>query len=221
MQHAQVLLSLNVGSVASLDLPRGTTRSAIVKTAVGGPLLLTENGLVTDEQADRRVHGGPDKAVCVYPFEHYPFWGGRLGRDLDPGAFGENFTTNGLLESEVCIGDTYGVGDAVVQVSQPRSPCFRLAARLRYPEMAKAVVSTGYTGFYLRTLQPGTVRPGARVALLSRPNPAVTVRMTNDVAYASRPPEAGLVAVIEARGLASGWRVALEEQLRRLSGGSH
>lgn len=217
MEHSPSLLSLNTGRPAALNLPQGLTRSAIVKAPVTGPLELTTGGLASDEQADLRVHGGPDKAVCVYPFDHYPFWRDRLGRELEPGAFGENFTTSGLLETEVCIGDTYGVGDVVVQVSQPRSPCFRLAALHNRPDMAKWVVSTGYTGFYLRTLRPGSVEPGARITLLSRSSPRVTVARTNDVTYASRPSDADVRAVIESPGLAAAWREALEDRLRRLS----
>ncbi|MBE0609389.1 MAG: MOSC domain-containing protein [Dehalococcoidia bacterium] len=217
MEHTPTLLSLNTGRPAALVLPHGLTRSAIVKAPVAGPLELTANGLESDEQADRRVHGGPDKAVCVYPFDHYRYWRDRLGRELEPGAFGENFTTSGLLETEVCIGDTYGVGDAVVQVSQPRSPCYRLAANHNRPDMVKWVVSTGYTGFYLRTLRPGTVEPGDRITLLSRSTPSVTVARTNAVTYAARPSEADVTAVLESPGLASTWREALEDRLRRLS----
>lgn len=220
MEHAPTLLSLNTGRPAALNLPHGLTRSAIVKAPVVGPRELTPTGLVGDEQADLRVHGGPDKAVCVYPFDHYLYWRGRLGHELAPGAFGENFTTSGLLETEVCIGDTYGVGNVVVQVSQPRSPCYRLAALHSRPDMVKLVVSTGYTGFYLRTLRPGTVEPGARITLLSRCSPGVTVARTNGVTYASRPSEADVTAVIESPGLASTWREALEDRLRRLSPGS-
>jgi MOSC domain-containing protein YiiM len=129
MQSSATLLWLNVGQPADLALPRGTIKSAIVKTPVTATLELTERGLQGDRQADLTVHGGPDKAVCVYPVEHYPYWQNRLRIPLEPGAFGENFTTSGLVESEVCIGDIYSVANAVVQVTQPRQPCFRLGAR--------------------------------------------------------------------------------------------
>jgi hypothetical protein len=110
--------------------------------------------------------------------------------------------------------------DVVVQVSQPRSPCYRLAALHNRPDMVKWVVSTGYTGFYVRTLRPGTVEPGARITLLFRSSPGVTVARTNDVTYASRPLEADVTAVMESQGLASTWREGLEDRLRRLSRGS-
>jgi MOSC domain-containing protein YiiM len=216
LNHAPTLLSLNAGRPAVLILPHGSTVSAIVKLGVTGPLELTASGLLSDEQADLRVHGGPDKAVCVYPSEHYAFWRERLGHELEPGAFGENFTSSGLLETEVCIGDTYAFGDIVMQVSQPRSPCFRLAALHNRPAMVKWVVSSGFTGFYLRTLRPGKVEPGARISLLSRSSPGVTVARTNDVTYASRASEADITAVMESPGLASTWRELLEDRLRRL-----
>jgi MOSC domain-containing protein YiiM len=216
MQHDPTLLSLNTGRSAALKLPHGSTRSAIMKSAVTGPLELRTNGLVSDEQTDLRFHGGPDKAVCVYPFDHYPFWEDRLGRELEPGAFGENFTTSGLLETEVCIGDIYAIGNVLVQVSQPRPPCFRLAALHQRPDIAKWVVSTGYTGFYLRTLRPGMVEPGASINLLSRLNPGLTIARTNDVSYASHPPEAEVTAVMEAPGLAPALRDALQDRVRHL-----
>ena len=213
MNPSATLLSANVGEPQPLSHPRGNVMSAIVKRPVIDEVQLTETGLDGDKQADSIFHGGPDKAVCVYPVEHYPYWEGRLGIALQRGAFGENFTTSGLLESEVCIGDVYRVGDAIVQLSQPRQPCFRLAARYQRPELPKWVVATGFTGFYLRTLQPGAVRAGHSVDLLERPSPGVTVSLVNSVIFSRSESEDDVRAVLSAAALATDLRQVLQQRL--------
>jgi MOSC domain-containing protein YiiM len=213
MPPEPTLLWLNTGVPARLPLPDGETVSAIVKTPTMTPLALGTLGLEGDHQVDRRVHGGPDKAVCVYPYEHYAHWERRLSAVLTPGAFGENFTTGGLVESEVCIGDTWAVDDAVVQVSQPRTPCFRLAARHGEPALIKWVITTGFSGFYLRVLEPGTVGPNASIRALSRPSPGATIALANRIVYGRRPKPEETATMLEAEGLAHGWRGMISQRL--------
>ena len=215
MHENPTILWLSVGSIRNLALTTGWVKSAIVKEPGQGPRRLTAAGLEGDSQADLRVHGGPDKAVCVYPVEHYASWRERLGATLAPVAFGENFTTIGVLEAGVCIGDTYRVGDALVQVSQPRTPCFRLAALHGQPNMPKWVIATGRTGFYFRTLEPGTVEPGMALTLVDRPSPGITVLGAHLAAYASSPSRSNILRVIHAEGLAAAWREALRRRLER------
>src|ERR671939_657842 len=112
------IVSLNVGQPQPLAFRGGTIPSGIMKQPVDGPVRLGPTGLAGDAQANLQVHGGPDKAVCVYPTEHLPYWSERLGRRLVPAAFGENFSVAELLEDEACIGDVYRVGTALVQVTQ-------------------------------------------------------------------------------------------------------
>lgn len=212
MPSTPAILFLSVGKTAPLALPRGEIESAIVKTPARGALKLSETGLEGDQQADLRVHGGPDKAVCVYPFEHYASWQEQLARELPPGSFGENFTTEGLVESDVCIGDVYRAGDAVLQVSQPRQPCFRLAARHNRPDLVKRVVESGFTGFYFRTVEPGTVAAGWPLELLDRPSPGVTVSLVNDVLFNAQAPSSRLQLVFQVEGLARDLRVALRNR---------
>ena len=131
-------------------------------------------------------HGGPDKAVCCYAAEHYPFWREALGLAADAfpyGAFGENFTLDGLPESEVCIGDVFQLGTACVQVSQPRMPCWKLGRRWEHPAFPGEVKDSGKTGYYLRVLHPGLVTPGDSIALLERPQPEWPVSRVNDILY--------------------------------------
>ncbi len=122
------------------------------------PLDLGVEGLAGDQQANRRVHGGPDKAVCVYSADHAAWWRETLGApEWGAGAVGENFTVDGQTETSVCLGDIYDVGSARVQVSQPRSPCRTLARRWQRPDLPKRVVQSGRSGWYLRVLRVGRV----------------------------------------------------------------
>lgn len=151
-----VIRTVAVGCVAGLAHGSVEVPSAIVKRAVDGPVKLTPNGLVGDEHGDT-AHGGVEKALCVYPWEHYPYWADELGIPLGAAAFGENLTTAGLLETEVFVGDTFSWGKATVQVSQPRRPCYKLGARHGVRDLPVRMERTGRTGFYLRVLQPGEV----------------------------------------------------------------
>ena len=154
------IVSLNIGRARAGDGPR-PWRSAIWKQPVLVPLELGPEGLSGDQQANRRVHGGPDKAVCVYSIDHAPWWRETLGApEWGAGAVGENFTVTGQTETSVCLGDSYEVGTALVQVSQPRSPCRTLARRWGRPDLPKRVVQSGRSGWYLRVLRDGRVETG-------------------------------------------------------------
>lgn len=154
------------------------------KEPVNGSLWLGTTNLEGDGQADLVHHGGPDKAVLVYSAEHYPDWRKSLNKPLLPfGAFGENFTIKGLNETDVCIGDTWQVGEAVVQVSQPRQPCWKLARRWRIKTLALQVQQTGRTGWYYRVLTQGVVAAGMRMVLQERPHPEWTIEVANRVIH--------------------------------------
>ena len=182
------------------------------KQAVAGPRWLGEAHLAGDGQADLVNHGGPDKAVLCYAASHYPGWRAELDRpDLPHGAFGENFTIDGLDEGTVCLGDRYRLGEAVVRVSQPRQPCWKLAWRWRLKELTALVERSGRTGWYLRVLEEGEVRPGLPLALLERPYPEWTVSRATRVMRGRRqdPVAAGALAGCEL--LAASWRDRLAE----------
>ena len=154
------------------------------KEPVSGLVWLGYLNLAGDFQADLQNHGGTEKAVNVYPVEHYPYWERDLGLEALPfGAFGENFTTERLLETDVCIGDVFGIGEAVVQLSQPRQPCWKLARRWRMKDLALKVQQTGRTGWYFRVLKEGHVQAGAKLGLIERPHPEWTVAAANDVMH--------------------------------------
>lgn len=149
--------------------------SAIDKRPVPGAVRTDAAGLTGDEQGDRRVHGGPDKAVHVYPWAHYALWQAELGAPpllQTPGAFGENLSVDALDETMVCLGDEWQIGSARFVVSQGRQPCWKLNDRFGVPDMACRVQDTGRTGWYLRVLAPGALRAGDAVQLRARPSPA-------------------------------------------------
>jgi MOSC domain-containing protein YiiM len=171
---------------------------------------LGQTNLVGDGQAAVGIHGGPDKAVLGYAASHYPLWRLELEwPDLSFGAFAENFTLDGLSEETVCLGDVYAVGEAVVQVSQPRSPCWKIARRWQRPDLTERVEATGRTGWYHRVLQEGAVEAGQPVTLVERPFPEWNVRR---VAATARNRKAEPAAAAELRALpalSAAWRHGL------------
>ncbi len=153
---------------------RGDEASAIGKRPVAGAVAVGALGLAGDEQADRSVHGGIDKAIHHYPADHYPHWRSRLGDAplLDTaGAFGENISTIGLDEHNVCLGDRFRLGSALVEVTQARQPCWKLDHRFGAKGVMAEVVVSRRTGWYYRVLEPGTVQAGDALALVERPFP--------------------------------------------------
>ncbi len=188
-------------------------QSAIYKQPQGEAVWLGAEGLANDIQIDRRYHGGPDRAICLYALEHYPHWAAKLGKELQYGAFGENFSSTGLLEDEVCIGDSYRVGEVVVQVSEPRGPCNTLAARWQQPKLVRWVQQHGSTGFYFRVLQPGHVRAGDAITLLARPAHGVTVSDVNQAMYRAKSDLGVIEHALTAPELGPDWRQKLDERL--------
>ncbi|WP_091223916.1 MOSC domain-containing protein [Paenibacillus sp. BC26] len=186
--------------------------TGIFKTPVYEPLELHSEHFEGDGQADLKHHGGVDKAVCVYGYEHYPFWEQELGQPLSFGAFGENLTIAGLLEPEVCIGDIFQLGNAIVQVSQPRQPCFKLAARYQSPEMPLKVQETGFTGFYLRVLQPGKVDFEDTLTLLHPHPQAISVAFANRVMHHDKNHLDGIEKLLSINELSASWRSTFEKR---------
>ena len=152
--------------------------SAIDKQPVNGPQAVHALGLAGDQQADRRVHGGIDKAVHCYAWSHYAWWQAHYPQQPlfgQPGAFGENLSLDGMTENDVCIGDVLQIGSARFAVSQGRQPCFKLNLRFELPDMAAQVQDSLRAGWYLRVLQEGTLQAGDSVTLLERPHPDYSV----------------------------------------------
>ena len=214
--EAGVVMSVQVGAVREIKHESRVIRSGIVKEPVEGAIELTACGFVGDEQADLRHHGTLDKAVCAYPREHYAWWEAALERRLSPGAFDENLSLAGMTETTVCIGDTYALGEAVVQVSQPRQPCFKVAELHGVQDLALRMRQSGRTGYYFRVLRDGIAVAGSPLHLLHRPHPQLTVAEANRILHLSRH-DVAAYALLLVPELSTSWRTRL---LHRLSSGS-
>ncbi len=189
-------------------------RTGLYKRPSAGPQWLGAQGFRGDEQADRKNHGGPDKAVCVYPAEHYPHWNQALGlTELPWGAFGENFTTEGLLETGVCVGDIFGIGAARVQISQPRQPCWKLARRWRIKDLPVQLENAGFTGWYFRVLEEGLVERGASFSLVKRPHPEWTIEQANQVMHHRKHDLAAARLLASCPSLSASWVNSLSRRV--------
>lgn len=209
--------TLLTGRIA--PLPGSDRPSGIAKAVMHGPLWLGPEGLEGDEQADRRVHGGPEKALHHYPQDHYAAWRADLGNLAllgAPGAFGENISTEGLVEAGVAVGDIFRVGAALVQVSQGRQPCWKLSRRFGVADMARRVQKSGRTGWYYRVLEPGMVATGDRIELVDRVAPDWTLGRLWHAFYVDRLNRAELAGIAALDVLAEGWR---KYAVRRLESG--
>ena len=163
------LLSINTSLPQDISWQGKTVRTSIFKQPVAGPVAVLAEHLAGDGQADLRVHGGPDKAVYAYPQEHWAYWRQFLAEDqLVPGAFGENLTTAGLLETNVRVGDCFQLGTAVLQAVQPRRPCFKLGIRLARPGIVREFELARRSGIHFRVRQPGIIQAGGALTLVQR-----------------------------------------------------
>ena len=170
------VISINAGLPRNVEWRGQTVQTSIFKEPVSGPVKVRRLNIDGDQQSDLTVHGGVDKAVYVYPFEHYAFWQKELpSLDFPLGAFGENFTTTGLDEGSVHIGDRFRIGSAEFVVTQPRMPCYKLTIRFKRPDMIKRFLQSGRTGFYLAVTREGEVSTGDAISLIARDPDAVTV----------------------------------------------
>jgi MOSC domain-containing protein YiiM len=210
------LISISVGLPRQVTWQGKPVTTAIFKEPVQGRILLRTLNLDGDRQADLNVHGGADKAVYLYPAEHYDYWHTELSnRDLPWGSFGENFTVTGLLEDAVHIGDRMRIGSAEVVVTQPRLPCYKLGIKFGQPEMVKRFAKSRRTGFYVAVREQGEVGTGDAIQLLGRDTHQITVaditrmylRDTGDLETMRR--------ALQVEALPEGWRSYFAEQLEQ------
>ena len=203
------------GDPRSRDPMQRLWTSAFIKARVEGPAFVRRLNIEGDGQADLEVHGGPDKAICVYSADHYPYWREALAlAEMPFGAFGENLTVANLTEVDVCIGDVWRTGGAVtVQVSQPRQPCWKLARRWQIKTLTAQVVENGKTGWYFRVLAEGAVTAGDPLTLVDRPHTQWTIAEANRVMY-DRQDLDGAAALGELAELSESWRAELLHRVR-------
>jgi len=215
----------SVAEIPVLTLLHGRARpfargqnSAIEKSEIGGPIRIGELGLEGDEQADLRHHGGVEKAVHHYAYDHYAGWKNDLRGCSDellaaPGAFGENISTLGLTEEDVCVGDIWRVGTVLLQVSQARQPCWKLSQRFGIDDMAERVQTSGRTGWYYRVLESGSTAAGDLMSLVERPHadwPLSRILQTFYVDLLDRRTLEGILGLEE---LTASWRTLAQRRL--------
>lgn len=208
------VISINVGLPREVLWKGKTVTTGIFKEPVDGRVMMRSLNLDGDRQADLSVHGGKDKAVYVYPFEHYDYWRHKLPEmDLPWGTFGENLTTVGLLENEVNIGDRFRIGSAEVMVTQPRMPCYKLGIKFGRTDIVKQFLDSRLTGLYFSVLQEGTVGNGDTFSLISRDSNNVTVADITQL-YARETHNLELLQrAVQIEALPTGWRDYFQQRI--------
>lgn len=187
LKQVFVGLPKTVGYKAAENPMEREWTSAIFKNPVQGPVWVGKTGLTGDGQWDTEHHGGPEKAVFAYAFENYPYWQKELGiSEITSGAMGENLVMEKITEETISIGDTFQIGEAVVQVSQPRQPCWKPARRFKVKNLALLLQNTGRTGWYFRVLTEGIVEEGQTFTLVDRSYPQWTIQKCNHVIHAKQ-----------------------------------
>jgi len=216
----ETILQVCVGRPRLTQWRGRTVSTAIVKTPVEGPVRVGWENLEGDQQADRSVHGGPDKAIYAYPAAHYDAWLAELP-DLEPppfGGFGENLTVSGPLDGDVLIGDRFRAGTALLEASHPRLPCFKLNARFGRPDMIKRMIANLRFGYYLRVIETGQLAAGDRFVRVERPEPsrAVTVTEAARAMAIDRDAAALIERAAATPALPGEWKQELNARLERL-----
>lgn len=213
------LLSVNVSQPKEVSYNGKRIKTGIFKAPVSGRTMMRRLNIDGDGQGDLSVHGGIHKAVYVYPIEHYDYWKRELGRDdLTYGKFGENLTVEGMLEETVHIGDVFRIGDALVEVSQPRVPCFKLGIKMRDPQIVKPFLESERVGFYVRVLEEGEVGAGDTIERIKVGEGQMTVKKIVHLRHFDDTNTAAVEKAASLPALTPSWRDSFEEILVKAQG---
>lgn len=210
------VVSINIGKPITFNIGNKPFVTGIFKTPIKSPVYLSQTYFEGDGQADLVHHGGIDKAVCVYPYEHYLHWGKVLHKQLDLGAFGENVTVKGMIETDVHIGDVFQLDEAIVQITQPREPCYKIAKRYNLKQFPMLIQETGYSGYYLKVIKEGYVNEQPIMKLLEKHSSSVTVDEVNNVLYHDNENSNTIEKILAVDALASSLREKLTKRLQVL-----
>jgi MOSC domain-containing protein YiiM len=216
---AMKILSVNVGLPREVTWQGKLVTTGIFKKPVNAPVMLRTLNLDGDQQADLTVHGGVNKAVYVYPSEHYGYWRAELpGVDLSWGMFGENFTTEGLLEEAVYIGDRFGISDAEVMVTEPRMPCYKLGLKFSRADIIKRFLASHRTGFYFAVVREGRVGAGDTIELIGREQQEISVADITRLYAFEKDDVETLRRAIEVEALPENWKGYFRHQIEKRTG---
>lgn len=208
------LLAVSVGMPVDVDYNGRTVSTGIYKTPVPQRVRVDESGLDGDGQADLEAHGGRDKAVYLYTLENYRFWQNEYKLPDPPyGRFGENLTVEGMPDDEICIGDRFRIGDAEVEVTQPRIPCFKLAMRMQQPDFAKRFLASGRVGFYVRVLNPADIGAGDPIEPVLRHPEKLSIRRSLAALVKGTEQKTVIRQALGIEALSEAWREDLGRRL--------
>jgi MOSC domain-containing protein YiiM len=212
------IISLNVALPRLIEWNGDPVATGIFKEPVQGPIMLRALNLDGDRQADLSVHGGVSKAVYAYPSEHYELWKEELpDTGLSYGMFGENFTTEGLLEDAVNVGDRFSVGEAELMVTEPRMPCYKLGIKFGRPDIIKKFLQSRRTGFYFAVLKEGEVKAGDAIELLSRDANNIAVSDITRLYAFEKDDLETLRRAVKLEALSESWREYFQKQIQKLT----
>lgn len=218
-----ILRAVLVGNIEPLGQKRPDEPpflSAINKLPVDRPIMVGSQGFVDDHQANRKHHGGPDRAVHIYPFDHYIAWQTDLGEDVmllqKPGAFGENLSTEGMVEKDIHLGDILRMGKVLFQVSQGRQPCSTLDMRFGRTGISRQVLKNGRTGWYFRVLETGLLGPGDTITLMERPLPDWPITRLQEIILGKAGTTETLAILAGTPELSEDWRATATKKLASL-----
>jgi len=212
------LISLNIALPRIVEYNGGPVATGIFKGPVPGPVMLRTLNLDGDRQADLSVHGGVSKAVYVYPSEHYEFWRTELPEmELPYGMFGENFTTEGLFEDAVNVGDRFRVGEAELMVTEPRLPCYKLGIKFGRPDILRKFLQKRRTGFYFAVLKEGEVKAGDKIDLISRDGNDIAISDVTRLYAFERDDLATMRRAVKLEALSQSWREYFQKQIEKLT----
>ncbi len=214
-KNKPMIYTLTVGMPKELVDSKGRSMITGIEKQRVQEVYLSSQGFEGDDVADKKHHGGPDRAVCLYPAEHYIQWEQELGKTLPVAAFGENLTVTNMLEADVCIGDIYKIGDAVIQITQGRIPCSTIDRYTEANTLLKRLIETGYTGFLARVLEEGTICADSTIELVEKHPARISVLYCNEVYFKNN--DAIAMKQIQAvDALAEDWKEKLEKRIQVL-----
>lgn len=202
--------ALLTGKIVTVEEENRSFQTGYFKESTDYQLWLGETGIQGDFQADKKFHGGPEKALLAYGMSSYTMWQEKYGLELGYGAFGENISISGLDEENVCLGDVYKIGEVLIEVSQPRQPCWKINVALKNKDMLKKVLLEGRTGWYYRVIKEGYLQKGMLLTLHNRPNPEWSVKRANDVMKSKKEDSALVEELLKVKELSDEWKKDLK-----------
>ncbi|MFJ7636845.1 MULTISPECIES: MOSC domain-containing protein [unclassified Peribacillus] len=208
------IMSLQIGMPKEEELSGVKIKTAMDKKAIDY-ITVTKSGIDRDGVGNRKFHGGPDRALCFYPFEHYDLWNRTFNKQLSIPAFGENLTIAGMTERQTFIGDIYRIGGTVIQITQGRIPCSTISHFNKEPEFLKLVMDTNLTGYFARVIQEGVIGQQDDIVLLDRLQDKVTVLYATDVILHKRDGEEGAMSLLSIESLSEEWGALLSKRMYR------